>query len=132
MLDSLTNNLACIFESYLPDLRELMLQVDQANKEKQPERAATEAIKIRPILSKSEAKNRVLGLFKNVTELNERMQQFSVFCLNNKKAINKLLSAKNRSAIDLKLSDVVQYMPNLLDFDNKRAYFSRELERQKR
>ena len=60
------------------------------------------------------------------------MQQFSVFCLNNKKAINKLLSAKNKSPIDLKLADVVQYMPNLLDFDNKRAYFSRELERQKR
>ena len=28
LLDSLTNNLACIFESYLPDLHELMLQVD--------------------------------------------------------------------------------------------------------
>ena len=25
LLDSLTNNLACIFESYLPDLHELML-----------------------------------------------------------------------------------------------------------
>ena len=59
------------------------------------------------------------------------MEQFSVFCLNNKKAINKLLSSKNKS-IDLKLGDIVRYMPNLLDFDNKRAYFVKELERQKR
>ena len=59
------------------------------------------------------------------------MEQFSVFCLNNKKAINKLLSSKNK-AIDLKLADIVRYMPNLLDFDNKRAHFAKELERQKR
>ena len=37
LLDSLTNNLACIFESFLPDLHELMLEVDASNKEKQPE-----------------------------------------------------------------------------------------------
>ena len=56
------------------------------------------------------------------------MEQFSVFCLNNKKAINKLLASKNKP-IDLKLADIVRYMPNLLDFDNKRAYFVKELER---
>ena len=74
LLDSLTNNLACIFESYLPDLHELMLKVDAQNKAKQPEQpAAAETIKIRSIRSQVEVKSRVLSLFKNVTELNERM-----------------------------------------------------------
>lgn len=75
LIESLTNNLACIFESYQPDLHELKLKVDQeaANKEPDPNR---DVIKIRPILSKPESKSKttkVLSLFKNVTELNERM-----------------------------------------------------------
>ena len=78
LLDSLTNNLACIFESYLPDLHELRIRVDKENKEKKEQKPDKdkEVITIRPILSKNEVKSRagkVLSLFKNVTELNDRM-----------------------------------------------------------
>ena len=128
LLDGLIQHLVCIFESFVPDLQELMIAADKVSKESDQK---TDIIKIRPILQKAPQKSRILSLFKNVTEINQRMEQFSVFCLNNKKAINKLLSSKNKS-IDLKLADIVRYMPNLLDFDNKRAYFVKELERQKR
>ena len=77
---------------------------------------------MRPIQQKENSGNPVLSLFKNVSvDLPERLTLFSVFCLNNKKAINKLL--QGRATLGLQLADIVKYMPNLLDFETKRAYF---------
>lgn len=46
--------------------------------------------------------SKVLSLFKNVEDtLPERLNQFSVFCLNNKKAINKLLQGKVRASLGI-------------------------------
>lgn len=46
--------------------------------------------------------SKILSLFKNVSsDLPERLNMFSVFCLNNKKAINKLLRGKNRANLGL-------------------------------
>lgn len=90
-------------------------------------------IKMKPIGQKeaTTANNKVLSLFKNVDEeLPERLNQFSVFCLNNKKAINKLIQ-KNRASLGIQLADIVKYMPNLLDFESKRDYFNKEIEKQR-
>lgn len=76
--------------------------------------------------------SKVLSLFKNVEDtLPERLNQFSVFCLNNKKAINKLLQGKVRASLGIQLSDIVKYMPNLMDFELKREYFYAEIEKQR-
>ena len=58
---------------------------------------------MKPIAVASEASSsKVLSLFKNVDfELPDRLNQFSVFCLNNKKAINKLLQGRTRDNIGL-------------------------------
>lgn len=78
----------------------------------------------------------------NTNSLSKRLENFGVFCLNNKKVLNEFLkldlpdqSRRRRpekeivddNGLDLKLEDIVKYMPNLLDFDNKRAYFTKEL-----
>jgi E3 ubiquitin-protein ligase HUWE1 len=59
------------------------------------------------------------------------MVHFSSFCLNNKKIINKILKNNQLSEINLKLNDVIKYMPNLLDFTNKKSYFYQKIERMK-
>lgn len=67
-------------------------------------------------------------LFKNVDwELPQRLTLFSDFCLKNKKAINSLLQGRNKANIGISMADIVKYMPNLLDFESKRSYFSKEL-----
>jgi len=44
----------------------------------------------------------VLSLFKNVDDtISSRLKEFSVFCLNNKKAINKLLQGRGRANLGL-------------------------------
>ena len=46
--------------------------------------------------------SKALSLFKNVDEsIPDRMKQFSVFCLNNKKAINKLMQGRQRASLGL-------------------------------
>jgi hypothetical protein len=39
----------------------------------------------------------------------------------------KLEKEQEKGGLDLKLEEIVKYMPNLLNFDNKRAYFIKEL-----
>lgn len=34
--------------------------------------------------------------------------------------------------MDFSITDIINYMPNLLNFENKRAYFKREIEKMKR
>lgn len=45
--DGLIQNLVCIFESFVPDLNELMIEADKNSKQTEKK---TEEIKIRPIL----------------------------------------------------------------------------------
>lgn len=77
----------------------------------------------------SETTTKAIGLFKNVTTLSERMVVFSTFCLNNKKIINKIFKDNKLNDSNLKLNDVIRYMPNLLDFANKKAYFYSKIEK---
>ena len=84
---------------------------------------------MRPIAQKDEAAAKKNSrLFKNVDwDLPARLTQFSDFCLKNKKAINGLLHGRNKANFGISMSDIVKYMPNLLDFETKRSYFSKEL-----
>lgn len=49
--------------------------------------------------------------------------------MRNKKAINQLLLGKKGTNLGISIQDIVKYMPNLLDFESKRAYFAKELEK---
>lgn len=68
-----------------------------------------------------------MSLFKNVDKVSDRLKEFASLCLKNKKAINQYLQSKNRS--DFSITDIVSYMPNILSFENKRAYFKKEVQR---
>ena len=69
--------------------------------------------------------------FRNTDTISDRLTQLSVFCLNNKKTLNKLFSNYKSlfKAYDFKLRNYVKFMPNLLDFENKRSFFRSEMER---
>ena len=56
---------------------------------------------------------------------------FGKFCLNNKRMINKFIAVgrAEKKGLTLKLKDIVRNVPNLLDFENKRAYFLKELKK---
>lgn len=55
----------------------------------------------------------------------------SNFCLVNKRIINKMIKAKP-ALFSNELDGFVRYMPNLLDFENKRSYFKKEIHKMKR
>ena len=120
----LISNIGCIFEAHLPDLNEVFKRCNASSANE-----AAKEIRLRPIKGKNgetQTDNKVLSLFKNVDgDLSQRLVQFSFFCLNNKKAINALL--KKKSSVGIQISDIVKYMPNLLDFESKREYFKREM-----
>ena len=85
----LMSNIGCIFESHLPDLHALIKKADASQED--PE-AAKKEIRMRPVQHQRETTNKVVSLFKNMDDnISSRLKQFSVFCLNNKKMINKLL-----------------------------------------
>jgi E3 ubiquitin-protein ligase HUWE1 len=49
----------------------------------------------------------------------------------NKRIINKMIKAKP-ALFTNELDGFVRYMPNLLDFENKRSYFKKEIHKMKR
>mmetsp|Transcript_37414 Transcript_37414/g.45579 ORF Transcript_37414/g.45579 Transcript_37414/m.45579 type:complete len:255 (-) Transcript_37414:1244-2008(-) len=125
LMKELIENVVCIFEAHLPDLEQMFKQL-KAKAESGP--AENSEIRMRHIGQKEDAKQN--RLFKNVDwELPARLNQFTDFCLRNKKAINLLLQGRNKANIGISITDIVKYMPNLLDFESKRAFFAKELEK---
>lgn len=124
----LMSNLGCIFEAHLPDLHAVIKRSNLQNEERPANKAE---IRMKPIHQKDAVTSNLLNsLFKNVSwELPQRLNRFSEFCLKNKKAINKLLQGKNRAFLGIQISDIVKYMPNLLDFESKREHFYKEIEK---
>lgn len=59
------------------------------------------------------------------------MEELNSFCLINKRIINKLIKQKTSLYVN-ELEGLIKHMPNLLDFDNKRTYFKKELAKMKR
>jgi len=80
-------------------------------------------------------------IFRDVEDASARLFQFNLFCLQNKVILNKLvknvLSAsardKESSVKDIiTVSEYIKFMPNLLDFENKRMYFKKEIKKLRR
>lgn len=80
-------------------------------------------------------------VFRDVEEASEGLYKFNVFCLQNKPLLNKLVkgvytaSAKDKesAAKDIAtITEFVRFMPNLLDFENKRMYFKKEIKKLRR
>lgn len=80
-------------------------------------------------------------IFRDVDSASSRLSDFSTFCLQNKLILNKLVknmysqSSRERdsSSRDMgTVSEYIRYMPNLLDFENKRMYFKKEIKKLRR
>lgn len=84
-------------------------------------------------------------VFRDVASPSDRLFDFNNFCLVNKAILNKIVkniyNASGNSAQEQlenhqrelsTVSDYIKYMPNLLDFDNKRMYFKKEIKKLRR
>ena len=79
----------------------------------------------------SSVKQEKFTLFRNTTYFTNRIEEISNFCFVNKRIINKLIKQKTSLFVN-ELEGLIKHMPNLLDFDNKRTYFKKELARLKK
>lgn len=78
-----------------------------------------------PLAESANRKDRFI-LFRNANYYTSRIEELCKFCVANKRIINKLI--KNKPQLFVReLEGLIKHMPNLLDFDNKRIYFKREL-----
>jgi len=63
----------------------------------------------------------------------DNLYEFAKFCLNNKSMINELVSVKTSiQEQSLNFDNLVLYMPNILNFENKRVHFKKELDKMRR
>lgn len=74
------------------------------------------------------------AVLKNAAEISDQLYEFCKFCLINKDIINKMVTMppSYQSTCSLTLSAFVKAMPNILNFENKRSYFRREIDKLKR
>lgn len=70
-------------------------------------------------------------LFKDSTYTTARTEELSLFCMVNKRIINKMIKSRQHMFAN-ELEGLIKHMPNILDFDNKRAHFKKELAKLKR
>ena len=90
LVEHIASNLSCIFGAYMPDLQQ-MIEDSQKNKRRlQINSTGEEKITIKP-LDFVVQKSKVLELFKNIDQVNDRLKEFATLCLKNKKAINQYL-----------------------------------------
>lgn len=87
------------------------------------------------------SKQRRTLIFRDVDVASDRLCQFNLFCLQNQLILNKLVknifSAGGRDRESAQkdigaVSEFIKYMPNLLDFENKRLYFKKEIKKLRR
>jgi len=131
LVDHMASNLSCIFGAYMPDLQQMIEDAKRNKRRLQINSQVEEKVTIKP-LEFQQSKSKVLSLFKNVDAVSNRLREFASLCLKNKKAINQYLQLKSRTFTDFSIQDIVSYMPNILNFENKRAYFKKEIDRLKR
>lgn len=84
-----------------------------------------------PIPSSGVKSKEKFSLFRNTAYFTNRVEQLSQFCLVNKRIINKMIKSKP-SLFANELEGLIKHMPNLLDFENKRVYFKKEIAKLKR
>ena len=66
-------------------------------------------------------------IFKNQKYFTNRVAEISRFCRVNKRLINQLIK-KRPAFASAEIEGLIRNMPDLLDFDNKRIYFKKELQ----
>jgi len=96
------------------------------------------------VKSKTGLRATTLFVFRDVDNASDRLIDFNNFCLVNKAMLNKIVkniynagnnnqeSAENHQREMSTVSDYIKYMPNLLDFENKRMYFKKEIKKLRR
>lgn len=82
-------------------------------------------------LTDANVKPEKFTLFRNTSYFTNRIEELSDFCLINKRIINKLIKQKTYLFAN-ELEGLIKHMPHLLDFDNKRTYFKKELAKMKK
>lgn len=87
-------------------------------------------IKMKPLAETIHTKEKIT-LFKPEFEISSKIEELNRFCTLNKKIINQLIKSKPNLFVE-ELEELIKYMPNLLDFENKRQYFRKELAKMKR
>jgi len=67
-------------------------------------------------------------LFKHSPQVTPRIEKLTNFCLKNKRVINQLIKKQNQAFLG-EVEVFIQHMPNLLDFENKRVFFKKEIKK---
>lgn len=130
--EGLSNLIFCVFASFYPELLESIRVEEEEQKEQEKKRSKDSGKYLVRMLPLSEATSKEkTSVFRNAFYMTLRTEDFSRFCMANKRLINKMI--KQRPSMFVKeLEQMIKYMPNLLDFENKRTYFKKELAKLKR
>lgn len=130
MTDGVSNLIFCVFASFYPELFEAIQHENESNKRedagsKDKKDEAKYKVKMLPLTDAS-IKQEKFTLFRTSSYFNNRIEELNQFCIVNKRIINKLIKSKPK-AFEGEIDALIKHIPNLLDFDNKRAYFKKEL-----
>jgi hypothetical protein len=75
-------------------------------------------------------------VFKSTELAGERLQEFNKFCFGCKAILNKhfksIMSSRESQNANSIVKDFIKSMPHVLDFENKRALFKREIKKLKK
>jgi hypothetical protein len=132
--ETISNLIFCVLTSFYPELfdankHEIEIKAKE-KKEKEEKKDTTKyQIKMKPISLDGDGEK--FSLLRNHSYFTNRIEEMSNFCLVNKKIINKMIKTKP-NLFTQELDGFIKYMPNLLDFENKRSYFKKEIHKMKR
>mmetsp|Transcript_9556 Transcript_9556/g.9165 ORF Transcript_9556/g.9165 Transcript_9556/m.9165 type:complete len:371 (-) Transcript_9556:625-1737(-) len=137
--ESLTNLILVVFSSFYP---EISAQVEKESKKKEEEKKKSPEerkgavnkfnVVMNPIsMSPAKESKEKFKIFRSTEEMSARVQKLSDFSYRNSKIINSIVRQKNNFII-VEMEEAIKHMSNLLDFENKRAYFKVELQKMKR
>jgi hypothetical protein len=131
--DTLSNLIFCALTTYYPELTAAYIHEEETKAKEKLEMEQRKdntkyAIKMRELTDTSSER---VSLLRNASYIDNRIEEMTQFCLVNKKIINKMIKTKP-ALFESELHGFIRYMPNLLDFENKRAYFKKEINKLKR
>jgi hypothetical protein len=134
--DAASNLIFCVFSAFYPELVDAIehtrlqeLEEQKANKDKEQSKFQIKMLPLTESIVK--ASKEKFTLFKNSQYMSNRVEELSQFCMINKRIINKMIKTRSHAFAN-ELEGLIKHMPNILDFDNKRAYFKKELQKLKR
>lgn len=138
--EGVSNLIFCVLSSFYPELFDsIRFEEEQKKQDKKEAESKKDKAKFQIKFmtleeaggsSGAQSKERVT-LFRNTYYITNRIEELSQFCLINKRIINKMIKSKPNLFVN-ELEGLIRHMPNLLDFDNKRTYFKKELNKLKR